>query len=147
MPTAAALAAKACVTVAAMLMAGCAGDAGPGTAKVANPADANVHVYVSNQSFQQPWADLLVTLDGAVLFDGKAHVAEQHNWTLTGAKATPGTHLVKAMERTTGAQKEQSFTLAAGREKWVVVDYWSGDGGTAGPEFTISLHDEPVMFA
>lgn len=135
----------AAVAVAVLLLAGCASPANDDGAPAA--ADPDIHLYVSNQSFDQPTADLLVSVGGHVLFDGEAEVEGQHNWMLREAELGPGTHKVEALERDTGTRGSKSFTLPAGQERWIVVDYWTGTGDREGPHFTIGVHDEPVAFA
>jgi hypothetical protein len=125
------------------LLAGCAGPTASGPPSVEDP---NLHVHVSNQSFEQPTADLLVTVDGLVLFDGEAEVEQQHNWMLREAAVASGSHVLEALERGTGTKGSKAFTVPPGEHRWVVVDYWTGDGGER-PHFTISVHDEPVAFA
>ena len=128
----------------ALLVAGCL-EAAPEPA--APTEDPNVPVYVSNQSFEQPTADLLVTIDGVALFDGDAEVEGQHNWMLREAALAPGTHKVEALERDTGTRGSKLFNLPAGQERWIVVDYWTGTSDDEDPHFTISVHDEAVAFA
>lgn len=135
--------------VLAILLAGCSS---PDAVPPDGPADPNVHVYTSNQIFERPTADLLVTLDGQTVFDGEAKVEGQHNWILREARVGPGRHTLVALERDTGARESKAFDLPAGEERWIVVDFWdpmrqgSGEHGD-GPGFTISVHPEPVAFA
>jgi hypothetical protein len=135
-----------CVAL-ALAAAGCAG---PSDAVA--PAEPNVHVYTSNQSFDDPTADILVTIDGETVFDGAAKVESQHNWMLREASVPPGDHTIIALERETGARDTRAFVVPAGKERWVVVDYWnpmgkgSGEPGE-GPGFTITVSESQVMFA
>lgn len=135
--------------VLALLLGGCASPPEDGPPAVEDP---NVHVYTSNQSFDDPTADLLVSIDGEAVFDGEAKVEGQHNWMLREAKLVPGIHRIEALERDNGARASKTFFLPAGEERWIVVDYWnpmregSGeDGEDAG--FTIHVSEEPVAFA
>ncbi|HJQ92804.1 MAG TPA: hypothetical protein VJ874_00805 [Candidatus Thermoplasmatota archaeon] len=137
--------------VVAVLLAGCSSPAGQPSDPDA-PDDPNVHVYTSNQSFDDPTADILVTIDGEAVFDGKAEVEGQHNWMLREAKVAAGRHTVVALERETDARESMAFDVPAGEERWIVVDFWnpmsrgSGEAGS-GPGFTISVHEEQVYFA
>jgi hypothetical protein len=133
------------VAVVMVLLAGCTAPVPDGPK--AGTAGRSLHLYVSNQSFDQPTADLLVTVDGEPLFDGEADVEGQHNWMLREADLAPGEHVVEALERATGTRASQTFDLPEGEERWVVVDYWNplGDEGDP-PGFTISVHDEQVAF-
>ena len=126
-----------------VLVAGCAAEP-PDGAPLASP-DKDLHVYVSNQSFDQPTADLRVTVDGEVLFDDEADVEGQHNWMLREADVGPGQHTVDALERDTGTQAAHTFSIPAGGQRWVVVDYWNDDEG--GPRFTFHVSEEQVAFA
>ena len=134
----------------ASMLAGCSSP--PPGGEPPTVSDPNVHVYTSNQSFDDPTADLLVTIDGEAVFDGEAKVESQHNWMLREAKLAPGSHTLVALERETGARDSRSFSFRAGEERWIVVDYWnpmrqgSGEGGD-GPGFTIHVSEEPVAFA
>jgi hypothetical protein len=128
-----------------LFLAGCAqpDPAGPPAAQCTTGCD--LHLYVSNQSFDDPTADLLVRVDGAVLFDGEARVEGQHTWVLREMDLAPGTHRIDALERDTGAEATRSFVLPPGEERWAVVDYWGAKGD--GSAFTLSVHEEPVAFA
>ncbi|HUR25632.1 MAG TPA: hypothetical protein VM327_06435 [Candidatus Thermoplasmatota archaeon] len=138
----------AAAAVLALLLAGCSS---PGEAAPAEPADPNVHVYTSNQSFDDPTADILVTIDGETVFDGEAKVESQHNWMLRQAKLAAGRHTVEASERETGARSSESFDVPAGEERWIVVDFWnpldqgSGREGN-GAGFTINISEQQVYF-
>lgn len=107
----------------------------------------DLHLYVSNQSFDQPTADILVTVDGLVAFDGEAKVEGQHNWMLRELGLAPGTHRIEALERDTGTRASVDFDLPAGKERWAVVDYWNPTGPGKEPGFTVSVHEEQVHFA
>ncbi len=41
-----------------------------------------LHIYVSNQSFADPFANLTVSVDGVRVVAGSFFVANEHNWTL-----------------------------------------------------------------
>lgn len=126
-----------------VLLAGCA-QPPPGGPPVASE-DENVHLYVSNQSFEQPVADLLVEVDGVALFDGEAKVEGQHNWMLRETTLPPGTYSVEALERATGTRMHETFTMpAGGADRWLVVDFWRSED--EGPRFTFSVHERQVVF-
>src|SRR5687767_9420163 len=93
------------VAVFAALAAGCFTPADVPPA----PVGPNVHVYTSNQSFDDPTADILVTIDGEAVFDGKAKVNNQHDWMLREAKVAAGSHTIEAWERDTDARASESF--------------------------------------
>src|SRR5687767_12976942 len=135
---------QAAAVLLAFALSGCASSPDP-------PADAddegaNLHAYISNQSFDQSTADIRVTVDGKVLFDGEAEVEDQHNWIPRNTKLDAGSHLIEALERTTGTEGTETFTLPEGEERWVVVDYWSSEGDDEGPYFSISVHEQQVAF-
>lgn len=131
------------LTLAVLALAGCSSTPPD---PVPPPTDGgNFHAYISNQSFDDPTADLRITLDGLVLFDGEAKVEGQHNWMLREATLDAGSHTIDAFETETGARASKSFTLPAGQERWAVVDFWNEDGQAA--SFTITIHEEQVYFA
>lgn len=127
----------------AFLLAGCSEAADSDTEETEADCPCNVHVYVSNQSFDDPTADMLVQVDGTTVFAGDADVESQHNWMLREANVAAGSHTITARERDTGTTASESFTVPAGEERWIVVDYWNSDGNR---EITINVNDEPVAF-
>ena len=131
----------------AILFAGCSSPPGDDPPDATGPPDPNLHAYVSNQSFDQPTADIQVTIDGVVLFDGEARVEGQHNWMLPEARLVSGAHTVEAVERDSGVRESRSFMLPPGQHRWIVVDFWNPAGDDEGPGFTITVHDEQVAFA
>lgn len=107
--------------------------------------DQTVHVYVSNQSFDDPVVDLRVSIGDDVLFDGEAKVGNQHDWKLRERNMTAGTYTITALERSTATQASQEFTFAAGEQRWIVVDFWNDEQD--GARFTFLVRDEQVHFS
>ena len=125
----------------ALALAGCSQDPAAGPLSC---GDCSLHVYVSNQSFKQPVADLLVQVDGLTVFEGSARVESQHNWTLHDVALPAGDHHLTAREKTTGVEGSHAVRTSAGKETWVVVDYWNDEGN--GHRFTFYESDTQPMF-
>ncbi len=113
-------------------------------------------VRISNQAFDDPDVRLTATLDGVALFNQSFAVEGQHTVTLFGVEAEPGRHTLTVVSDS-GAQISQTVTLPAGSQRWLVVDYWYVDPGTAdasrdanetpGPVLTVVVSEEPVYIA
>ncbi|RIK17765.1 MAG: hypothetical protein DCC50_00550 [Acidobacteria bacterium] len=111
-------------------------------------------VRVSNQAFDDPDVQLSANLDGVILFDQTFKVEDQHTVTLFGVNVAPGSHTLTVLSDT-GAKVEQPFDLTAGKQRWVVVNYWyfdpnptaqrqRGQEEEPGPSLHVSISDQPV---
>jgi hypothetical protein len=124
----------------ALMLAACAGAPGPAPAVVASagpsgpgaspPAirivaeqDANLHLWVSNQSFEDDPVRVTVTIDGVEVITRPFTVEGQHNWILFPVKAPSGPHVVRAVSDT-GAELRQGITLPDVGRRYAVLDYW-----------------------
>jgi hypothetical protein len=81
-----------------------------------------VHLYVSDQSFDIPEADIRITLDGDEVFRRVCPVGDQHNWFRVDLSLAQGHHLLEAEELTSATFKEVEFDASS--ERWVAVDFW-----------------------
>lgn len=105
--------------------------------------DADLVLYVSNQSFEDGDVGLKLTVDGVTVVDGEFHVKGQRNWILFPLDLLPGRHTLSA-ESDSGASLTESFEVPGDEPRYAVVDYWTeGDE----PEFTWNFQREPVGFA
>lgn len=114
--------------------------------RLGEPADGEVLLWVSNQSFEDDTVSLTVTIDGQPAVDREFRVENQHNWMgffLDGLP--PGNHTVMARSDT-GVDFEGSFTLPSGEPRWLVLDYWFYRDDPEGRHFTFSEHNQAVMF-
>jgi hypothetical protein len=85
--------------------------------------DANLHLWVSNQSFEDASVVLKVSIDGLDLVAQPFEVQSQHNWVLFPITAPPGDHLLVVVSDT-GAELWETFTLPEEGRRYSVVDYW-----------------------
>ena len=112
-----------------------------------NIGDVEVHLYVSNQSFDDNPVNITIKIDGKERFNRECRVDGQHNWTLVEFKLSKGSHWIKAIENDHGIEKKVSFSVH--NEVWIVVDYWYYSTLHYNPtqrDFTIDFSNEPVYF-
>lgn len=119
---------------------------------VADPDDADLVLYVSNQSFEDDPVGVVVEVDGERLVDQDFAVEGQHTWVEFGLDLEAGEHTVVATSDT-GARAEHTLVLPEGERRWAVLAYWyysddpsTGHAGTP-RSFTFTVSEEPVAFA
>ena len=102
---------------------------------------ADLHLWVSNQSFAEPTVVVTVTIDGIEIVSQRFDVKSQHNWILFPVKAPPGPHTLEARSDT-GVSMRQQLTLPEQERRYAVVNYWTD------PERAFSWHIQstPVGF-
>ena len=142
-----ALALTACVLTA------CSGDEDPtphpqvtaadSEVRLVAPDDADLVLYVSNQSFEDESVRLKLAVDGVTVVDGEFRVEGQHNWIRFPLSLSPGSHSLTA-ESDTGATLKESFQVPGDEARYAVVDYWAEDDS---PELMWLFQREPVGFA
>jgi hypothetical protein len=103
---------------------------------------ADLVLYVSNQSFDDEEVRLTVAVDGVTVVDGDFHVEDQHNWISFPLNLSPGIHEVTA-EADSGAARSESFRVPGDKARFAVIDYWGEDDSA---EFSWSFHRQPVGF-
>lgn len=152
------------VVVAASLLAGCVA---PGQQGLGTPADggptgdevirviddvdqANLVLYVSNQSFEHGVVGIDVGIDGVAVVGQSFAVEGQHNWIEFGIDLPPGEHTLTATS-STDVEAEHTFEVPEAERRWAVLDYWyypeSDDGSDeVPPSFTFTVHDQQVGF-
>ncbi len=109
------------------------------------PEAADLHLWVSNQSFDDAQVQITVSVDGVEVVDAPFEVADQHNWQLFPVRLDPGQHVLRAVSDS-GAEVERSIVIPRGAQRYVVVNYWSQSDELPG-RFTVDISDEPVAFA
>jgi hypothetical protein len=108
-------------------------------------AEADLVLYVSNQSFEDDTVRVRVAIDGVELVDQDFAVEGQHTWVTFPVALPAGEHVLSASSGT-GAAAEESFEVPDGERRWAVLDYWSSPGGEP-RSFTWHLSEEPIGFA
>ncbi|MCZ7378823.1 hypothetical protein [Micromonospora sp. WMMC250] len=83
---------------------------------------ANLHLWVSNQSFTDDLVALTVSIDGTTVVDRLFAVGTQHNWVLFPVRVAPGHHVVRIVAGT-GVEKQASFTMPETGRQYAAVDY------------------------
>lgn len=90
-------------------------------------------LHVSNQSFDEPKADLTVAIDGRTVVEGVFPVEGQHNWASYALSLAPGTHTLSA-KAASGATTQQRFEIVADGKRYAVLNYWNDE--EEGAKFT-----------
>ncbi|MDG4841187.1 hypothetical protein O7631_32110 [Micromonospora sp. WMMD967] len=83
---------------------------------------ANLHLWVSNQSFTDDPVALTVSIDGTKILDRFFAVEHQHNWVLFPVRVAPGHHVVRVVAGT-GVEKQASFAMPETGRQYAAVDY------------------------
>jgi hypothetical protein len=118
---------------------------GEPTIGVTSESDADLHLWVSNQSFADDPVRITVTIDDTVVVDQAFDVEGQHNWIQFPIEAPPGRHVV-AVVSDTGIEMTEHFVLPKAGPRYAVIDYWNYPD-EEGRHFTWSFSAEPVAFA
>jgi len=106
-------------------------------------ADADLFLYVSNQSFDDEEVQLTVTVDGVTVVDGDFHVEGQHNWISFPLSLPSGGHEITA-ESDSGATLRESFQVPGDKTRYAVIDYWGEDDSA---DLTWQFQRQPMAFA
>jgi hypothetical protein len=112
--------------------------------RVVEEKQANLVLYVSNQSFDDEEVRLTIEVDDITVVDGDFHVEDQHNWIKFALRMSPGTHNVTA-EADSGAALSEAFQLPVDQARFAVIDYWGKDDHDP-REFSWFIQREPVAF-
>ena len=105
--------------------------------------DADLVLYVSNQSFDDARARLTVEVDDVTVVVGTFHVEDQHTWVRFPLSLSPGDHEITA-DSDSGATLRASFDVPGDEKRYAVVEYWN-EGGPA--DLTWSFHRQEIGFA
>lgn len=106
---------------------------------------ADLHLWVSNQSFADDPVSVTVAIDGVTVVDRAFAVEGQHNWELFPVALEPGRHTISATSDT-GVSLERTFRVPEGEQRYAVLDYWNYEDGD-GRHFSWRVQTEPVAFA
>ena len=112
--------------------------------RVVEEKQANLVLYISNQSLDDEEVRLKVEVDGIAVVDGDFHVVDQHNWIKFPLKVSPGTHNVTA-EAESGASFSEAFQVPGDEVRFAVINYWAKDDHDP-REFSWFIQREPVAF-
>jgi hypothetical protein len=110
--------------------------------RLVGPDDADLVLYVSNQSFEDDNVRLELLIDGVTVVDGDFPVKGQHNWIRFPLSLSSGSHGLTA-ESDTGATLKESFQVPGDEARYAVVNYWADDEP---PEIEWHFQTEPVSF-
>lgn len=110
--------------------------------RLVGDADADLVLYVSNQSFDDEEVRLAVTIDGVTVVDGDFHVEDQHNWVSFPLSMSSGRHVITA-KSDSGARLRESFEVRRSKTRYAVIDHWTEDGSA---DLTWLFQRQPIGF-
>ena len=110
--------------------------------RLVGEAEADLLLYVSNQSFDDGVVRITVTIDGLTVGHGDFHVEDQHNWVSFALALPAGQHEITA-ESDSGATLRASFEVPPHKTRYAVIDHWT-DGAA---DLTWEFYRQPVAFA
>ncbi len=116
--------------------------AAPAAVRLVGEKQADLLLYVSNQSFDDERVRLTVEVDGITVVDGDFHVEDQHNSVSFPLSMSRGVHHITA-ESDSGATLRESFQVPGDKTRYAVMDYWTEDDA---PDLTWEFHRQPVGF-
>ena len=96
----------------------------PAAIRIVEEDRADLHLWVSNQSFKDNPIVLTISIDGTEVVEQPFEVGDQHNWILFPVSLPPGKHVVNVASDT-GAKMTQSFTSHATEPRYAAADYWN----------------------
>jgi hypothetical protein len=110
--------------------------------RLVGEAEADLVLYVSNQSFDDEEVRLTVTIDDVTVVDGDFHVEGQHNFVSFPLTLSSGGHEITA-ESDSGATLRQSFEVRRGKTRYAAIEHWT-EGGSA--DLTWQFQRQPMAF-
>jgi hypothetical protein len=119
------------------------GDRG-GPAFIRADQGRQLHLYVSNQSFDRAKVDIVVVIDGRLAVEDEFAVGNQHNWVEFRFDLEDGEHVLRAESVSGDAVLESRFGVNGSR--WAVVDYWCCYDRSE-PKLTFHVSAQPLAFA
>ena len=134
------------LTVVALLL-GCGGPGADPTPRLptADPASANVVLWVSNQSFDDETVRITVRIDDRTVIDQDFDVEGQHNWIDFPLAVGPGPHQL-AVTSDSGARLVDQLVVPETGMRYGMVNYWR-EGEAGRPYFNFQSSDRPFAFA
>jgi hypothetical protein len=131
-------------TVALLLGCGGPGDHTP-RPPTADPASANVVLWVSNQSFVDDSVRITVTIDGRTVVDQDFDVEGQHNWIQFPLAADPGPRAL-TITSDTGARLVGELVVPKTGLRYGLVNYWRDEDESDRRYFDFQTSDRPFAF-
>lgn len=110
--------------------------------RLVDKAQADLVLYISNQSLDDEKVCLMVAVDGVTVVDGDFHVEDRHNWVSFPLGLSPGRYEIPA-QADSGATLRESFQVPGDRTRFAVIDHWGEDGSA---DLSWSFHRRPVAF-
>jgi len=132
------------VAVTALTICGCGG---PDFRYVLEEPNANLTLYVSNQSFAKPTVDISASIDDRSILTGEFEVEQQHSWSVYSIRLTPGQHVIRAQADRGVFKLERSFVVA--NQHWAVLQFWDRPAGGSAPNkhgLSFEISSEPIRF-
>ncbi len=115
-----------------------------GAARIVAEKDADLHLWVSNQSFEDDTVDISVSIDGDEVIDESFAVEGQHNWVLFPLAVPPGEHRLTAVSGT-GVELRRTIMLPKGDRRHAVLNYWYYQN-KRGRYFDLRVMRRPAVF-
>jgi hypothetical protein len=99
------------------------------------------HIFVSNQSLENPNSVINIELDGKQIFQKEMTTGTQHNWeeVRDAISLSEGKHTLSISEVNTNITKSQEFIVTS--ELWIVIIFHGQQSG-----FKIEIFDRPIGF-
>ncbi len=96
----------------------------PSGIRIVTERQADMHLFISNQSTDDPTVELTLSIDGTVLASGAFDVEGQHNWCEFPAKVSPGRHVVTVVADR-GVELREHFAVPKKGRRYAVIHYWN----------------------
>lgn len=100
-------------------------------------------LYVSNQSHDDPNAEIIVLVGDRIVVDQTFRVGDQHNWVRFAVDLEPGAHQLVA-NSDSGLRFETEIVIPEREPRWAVLEYWWEPERQQ--EFTFRFSEIPVGF-
>lgn len=100
----------------------------------------NLHIYVSNQSFKMPSADIQIKIgDEEIFSDKEMEVGIQHTWEEININRPAGKYTLALSER--GSRTNKSEIIEVNKELWIAVEFHYPPGN-----FKVHVFKKPIAF-
>ncbi|WCN80435.1 hypothetical protein [Micromonospora sp. LH3U1] len=106
---------------------------------------ADLHLWVSNQSFTDDPVVLTVSIDGTEIVDRRFAVEGQHNFVLFPVQVPPGRHVVRVVSGT-GVDVQETFTMPEAGRQYAAIGYVNSVDGR-GRDVDWFIQSTPIAFA